>query len=93
MEMRERLPTLALFEGVADEVVLALLSGAEAVPTRFAVCGEGGMVGDPATIGRHWAGDRAWRRDVRASSGAAVLPHGVVLNACRSGMLGQAATA
>ena len=34
--MRERLPALALFEGVADEDVLAALSRVEAVPPRFA---------------------------------------------------------
>jgi tetratricopeptide (TPR) repeat protein len=35
-KMRERLPALALFEGVADEDVLALFSKAENVPARFA---------------------------------------------------------
>jgi tetratricopeptide (TPR) repeat protein len=35
-EMRDRLPALALFEGVADEDVLALLSGEKDVPARFA---------------------------------------------------------
>jgi DNA-binding CsgD family transcriptional regulator len=34
--MRERLPALALFEGVADEDVLASLSGVNTVPARFA---------------------------------------------------------
>ena len=35
-EMRERLPALALFEGVADEAVLASLSDEKTVPARFA---------------------------------------------------------
>jgi tetratricopeptide (TPR) repeat protein len=35
-EMRDRLPALALFEVVADENVLAILSQVEEVPTRFA---------------------------------------------------------
>jgi hypothetical protein len=66
-EMRERLPALALFEGVADEDV----------PSRPALRrSEGGLVGDPATIGRHWAGDQAGWWDVRAASGAPVRCHG-----------------
>jgi tetratricopeptide (TPR) repeat protein len=39
-EMRERLPALALFEGVADEDVLAALSKADAVTPRFAGVGK-----------------------------------------------------
>ncbi len=35
-EMRDRLPALALFEGVADEAVLAILSAVKEVPMRFA---------------------------------------------------------
>ncbi len=35
-EMRDRLPALALFEGVADEDVLAILSQVQEVPARFA---------------------------------------------------------
>ncbi len=35
-EMRDRLPALALFEGVADEDVLAILSKVKDVPARFA---------------------------------------------------------
>jgi hypothetical protein len=35
-EMRDRLPALALFEGVADEQVLMILSRVKEVPTRFA---------------------------------------------------------
>jgi hypothetical protein len=35
-EMRDRLPALALFEGVADEQLLAFFSSVEDVPARFA---------------------------------------------------------
>ena len=34
--MRERVPALALFEGVVDVDVLTLFSAAEGVPARFA---------------------------------------------------------
>ena len=39
-ELRDRLPALALFEGVVDEDVLGLLAGQEGVPGRFAGVGK-----------------------------------------------------